>query len=43
LLLLPGGRYSDAALLLLSWHNAAWLQVILAGPRTPVNPDIRQT
>jgi hypothetical protein len=43
LLLLPGGGYSDAALLLLSGHNAAWLTVILAGLMAPVNPDIRQT
>jgi hypothetical protein len=41
--LLPGGGYSDAALLPLSRHNAARLQAIMAGPRTPVNPDIRQT
>jgi len=26
-------------LLLLSWHDAAGLQVIPAGPVTPVNPD----
>jgi hypothetical protein len=43
LLLLPGGGYSVADLLLLSWHNAAWLKVILAGPVTPINPDIGQT
>jgi hypothetical protein len=36
LLLLPGGGYSDDALLLLSCHDAAWLTVILAGPVTPV-------
>jgi len=34
--LLSGGGYSDDALPPLSGHNAARLQVIPAGPRTPV-------